>query len=84
MYKKLLLSVFVSSLALSLFSQYNYNAGYPVIYNILSTKCSNAGCHSAASGQSLRFDTTSAAVYAEIFNQPPMNASALSRGEQLV
>jgi hypothetical protein len=84
MYKKILLFVFVIPMSLSVFSQYNYNAGYGVIYNILSTKCSNAGCHSAASGQSLRFDTTAAAVYTEIYNQPPVNANALSRGEQLV
>ena len=84
MYKKLSFLVFISFASLSVFSQYNYNAGYPVIYSILSTNCTNSGCHTSASGQSLRFDTTAAAVYAEIFNQPPMNAAALARGEQLV
>jgi hypothetical protein len=85
MYRKQFLSIFlVVFVSLSGYSQYNYTAGYDVVYNILNTKCSNAGCHNAASGQSLRFDTSAAAVYAEIYNQPPVNASALSRGEQLV
>ena len=84
MYKKLLFLVLVLSASVSSFSQYNYNAGFPVIYNILNTKCQNAGCHSAQASSTLRFDTTSAAVFAEIFNQPPVNANALSRGEQLV
>jgi hypothetical protein len=84
MYKKLLFLVLVLSSSFSLFSQYNYNAGFPVVYNILNTKCQNAGCHSSQSASSLRFDTTSAAVYAEIFNQPPINSNALGRGEQLV
>ena len=84
MYKRLLFLVFTIATGISASAQYNYNAGYPVVYNILNTKCSNAGCHSAASSASLRFDTTAAAVYTEIYNQPPMNAAALSRGEQLV
>jgi len=85
MYRKLLFLSLALQASLSVFSQYNYNAGYPVIYNILNTKCSNAGCHSAGSASaSLRFDTTAAAVFAEIFDQPPMNAAALARGEQLV
>jgi hypothetical protein len=84
MYKKILFLVFVLPMSLSVFSQYHYNAGYAVVYNILNTKCSNAGCHSAASASTLRFDTTAAAVYAEIFNQPPVNIAAQQRGEQLV
>jgi len=86
MYKKLLFLFFVLPISVSVFSQYNFDAGFPVVYNILNTQCSNAGCHSATTSPtpSLRFDTTSSAVYAQIFGQPPMNAAALSRGEQLV
>ena len=84
MYKRLLFFIFLIPVSLNVFSQYNYNAGWGVVYNILNTNCSNAGCHSATSAQSLRFDTTSAAVHAEIYNQPPMNISALNRGERLV
>ena len=85
MYKKLLFLVFVLPISLSVFSQYNFNAGYPVVYNILNTQCQNAGCHSAtATGTTLRFDTTAAAVYSQIANQPPVNNAARARGEQLV
>jgi hypothetical protein len=84
MYKKLLLLISLLPASVTVFSQYNFSAGYPVVYNILNTQCSNAGCHSAVSGSALRFDTTAAAVYAEIFNQPPMNIAAQQRGEQLV
>ena len=84
MYKKGLFLSFALMISASVFSQYNYNAGYAVVYNILNTQCSNAGCHSAISGATLRFDTTAAAVYTEIFNQPPMNIAAQQRGERLV
>ena len=84
MYKKLLFLVLVLSVSHSIFSQYNFTAGYPVVYNILNTKCSNTNCHSATSSQSLRFDTTASAVYAQIVGQPPVNSAALGRGEQLV
>lgn len=84
MYKKITLLLLALPMSLAVLAQYNYNAGYGVVYNILNTKCQNAGCHSASSGQSLRFDTTAAAVYTQIYGQPPVNAAALSRGEQLV
>jgi len=84
MYKKLLFLVLALPASLSVFSQYNYDAGFPVVYNILSTKCSNAGCHSATSADALKFDGGSAAVYAAIKGQPPINANALARQEQLV
>ena len=84
MYRKLLFLIWILPISISSFAQYHYDAGFPVIYNILSTKCSNAGCHSAQASSTLRFDTTSSAVHAAILNQPPVNATALSRGEQLV
>jgi hypothetical protein len=84
MYKRLLLLFFAVPISMSVFSQYNFDAGYPVVYNILNTKCSNAGCHSATSTDALKFDGTPAAVYAAIVGQPPMNAAALARNEQLV
>ena len=84
MYKRLLFLVFIIATGISVSAQYNYNAGYPVIYNILSTKCSNAGCHSATSSDALKFDGSPSAVYSQLVGQPPVNAAALSRGEQLV
>ena len=84
MYKKLLFLVFVLPVSLSVFSQYNFNAGFPVVYNILNTKCSNAGCHSATSSDALKFDGSQATVYSEIYGQPPVNIAAQQRGEQLV
>jgi len=84
MYKKLLFLVFVLPMSLSLFSQYNFDAGFPVVYSILNTQCSNAGCHSQTSSDALKFDGSMATVYAEIYNQPPVNIAALQRGEQLV
>jgi hypothetical protein len=84
MYKKLLFLLFVIPVSLSVFAQYNFNAGYPVVYNILNTKCSNAGCHSAASADALKFDGSPAAVYAQLVGQAPANAAAQTRGEQLV
>src|ERR1700677_4479368 len=84
MYKKLLFLVLVLPTSLSVFSQYNFNAGFPVVYNILNTQCSNAGCHSQTSSDALKFDGSMATVYAEIYNQPPVNVAALQRGEQLV
>ena len=85
MYKKLFfLGFLVLSASASVYSQYSYSAGYEVVYNILNTKCSNSGCHSATSADALKFDGGDSAVYASIFNQPPVNANALSRGEQLV
>lgn len=81
MKKTLLFLFFLVSTSMSLFSQNSYD----LVYSILNTKCSNAGCHSAtSSGSTLRFDTTSAAVYAQIYNQPPVNHDALTRGEQIV
>lgn len=84
MYKKLLFLVLVSTSSLAAFSQYNYDAGYPVVYNILSTKCSNSGCHSATSAEALKFDGGYSAVYAAIHEQTPSNAAAAARGERLV
>jgi hypothetical protein len=84
MYKKLLFLVFVLPMSVSVFSQYNFNAGFPVVYNILSTKCSNAGCHSATSTDALKFDGSQATVYSELYGQPPVNIAAQQRGEQLV
>lgn len=84
MQKKLSALALVLALTVSGFAQYNYNAGFEMVHSILNTKCSNAGCHSAASGQALRFDTTAAAVYTQIYNQPPVNATAFARGEQLI
>jgi hypothetical protein len=84
MYKKLLFLSLVMSLFVSSYSQYSYTAGFPIVYNILNTKCQNAGCHSAASGDALRFDTTQAAVWTSIVSQTPANAAAQARGEQLV
>lgn len=80
MYKKLLFLVFISVSSFSAFSQNSYD----LVYSILNTKCSNAGCHSASSAQTLRFDTSSAAVYSSIFNQNPSNGAAFARGEKLV
>jgi len=84
MHKKLLLLFFILATSFSVFSQYSYDAGYPVVYNILHTKCSNAGCHSSTSADALKFDTDSATLYNAIYNQPPVNANALSRGERIV
>jgi hypothetical protein len=84
MYKKLFFLVFVLPMTLSLSAQYNFDAGFPVVYNILNTKCSNATCHSVTSSDALKFDGSSATVYAALVGQPPVNANALARGEQLV
>jgi hypothetical protein len=84
MYKKILFLFFVLPVSISAFSQYNYDAGYGVVYNILHTKCSNAGCHSATSAEALKFDADTTLVYNQIFNQTPTNAAAQARGEKLV
>lgn len=84
MRKKLLYLILILPMSVSVFAQYNYNAGFEVVYSILNSKCSNAGCHSAASGQALRFDTSAAAVHASLFNQTPANSAAKTRGEKLV
>ena len=84
MYKKLLFLVLVLSVSHSMFAQYNYTAGYPVVYNILNTQCSNANCHSATSSDALKFDASPSTVYSQLVGQPPVNAAALARGEQLV
>ncbi len=84
MYKKLHFLVIILITSTSVFSQYNYNAGFDVVYNILNTKCSNTGCHSATSADALKFDGSSASVYSSIVSQTPANAAAHSRGEQLV
>ena len=81
MCKKLLFLFLVLISSYSAFSQTN---SYDLVYSILNTKCSNAGCHSGSSGQSLRFDTTSAVVYSSIFNQTPSNPAAHARTEKLV
>jgi hypothetical protein len=84
MYKKLLFLVFVLPMSLSLFSQYNFDAGYPVVYNILNTKCQNAGCHSGGATAAPDFSASASSVYSQLVSQPPVNAAALGRGEQLV
>ena len=84
MIKKILFLIFTLPVSLISFCQYNFSAGFPVVYNILNTKCSNAGCHSATSPDALKFDGNMATVYAEIFNQPPVNIAAQQRGEKLV
>jgi hypothetical protein len=84
MYKKALFLVFVLPMSLSLFSQYNYNAGYPVVYNILNTKCQNAGCHSGGATAAPDFSASASSVYSQLVGQPPLNAAASARGEQLV
>ncbi len=84
MYKKLLFLSVVLFATSPLFSQYNYDAGYGVVYNILQTKCSNAGCHSATSADALKFDGDTTTVYNALYNQTPSNAAAQARGEKLV
>lgn len=84
MYKKLLFLFFAVPISVSVFSQYSFDAGFPVVYNVLNTRCSNTTCHSATSTDALKFDGTQASVYAAIRNQPPVNIAALGRGERLV
>ena len=84
MYKKLLFLFLASSASLSVFSQYSYSASFPVVYNILNTKCSNATCHSSAAGSTLQFDGSTSTVYAAIHDQTPTNTDARTRGERLV
>lgn len=84
MYKKLLFLFLAIPASLSVFSQYSYSAGFPVVYNILNTKCSNATCHSSAASSPLQFDGSSSSVYAAIHGQLPTNSAALGRGEKLV
>jgi hypothetical protein len=65
MYKKLLFLVLVSPV--SVFAQNTYD----LVYTTLNTKCSNAGCHSSTSSDALKFDGSSASVYAALVNQTP-------------
>lgn len=60
---------------------------YGRVYTILKTKCQNASCHSATStGDNLKFDGDSDAVYQQIFNHPsqlwPM--SSVTKFEEIV
>ncbi|MBS1617482.1 MAG: T9SS type A sorting domain-containing protein [Bacteroidetes bacterium] len=78
MYKKLLFAVLF--MPVSVFAQNTYD----MVYTTLHTKCSNAACHSASSAEALKFDGSSAAVYAALVNQRPTNTASLARNEKLV
>lgn len=54
------------------------------VHYILQTKCSNAGCHSAANGDALQFDGNATAVYNALIDVDPENANAKSRLDKLV
>ena len=59
---------------------------YGRVYTMLNTKCQNATCHSATStGDNLKFDGDSDAVYQQIFNRPSaLFTSSVSKYEKLV
>lgn len=78
MYKKLLFLVLVSPV--SVFAQNTYD----LVYTTLNTKCQNSTCHSSTSAEALKFDGSSASVYAALVNQTPANSDAVTRGEKLV
>lgn len=84
MFKKVLFLVFVMPASLSIFAQYNFTQGFPLIYSILNTKCQNAGCHSATSAEALKFDSSPSVVWSSLVGQQPTNTAAQARGEQLV
>ena len=70
--KKFYILAFFSLTLVFLHAQTNVmpQSQYGRVYTILNTKCQNASCHSSTStGDNLKFDGDSAAVYLQIFNQ---------------
>ena len=60
-------------------------ATFTSIYNILQTNCAVSGCHAGASPTgSLSLDGSQTAVYNNIVNINPTNATALSKGHKLI
>jgi hypothetical protein len=62
----------------------NAQTPFQRVYTMLNSKCQNSTCHSATSSDALKFDGTSAQVFAALYNVPASNASSVAKHEKLV